>query len=587
MNSFFEQDNLTTLGGGAGGVGGAGGIGGAGGAGGAGSNYTSGEVGAGGNGANGGRGGNGGNGQDGAPGDSAPLYIDGGTNPLTADIIFDLANQPIITMEHKICLKDTFDYGAPSANVWNFGTSSNPINISGTIGQTTYGDRGRHDVIFGTDTYEGFNYVTEVSPNIADAGVDSVICDNNNVYNLWGNTPENGTGTWTVLSGTSTVDNPNQENSTINLVEGVTVLEWKITGNNCCGSTMDTVVITYNTVSVIPTSITGNSLVCIGDTITLEVNSGQIGTGANWEWYEGSCGGTPIGTGAQIDVSPIVPTTYFVAPVNGVCPITPGCYSELVSVGSYSTAPTSLQFSQQNICGHDSTTVKQIGGVLSPGELWYWSIDSCGGQVVGYGDSIVVAPMETTTYYLHANNSQCQEFNCESATLNVISTMVTFEWKDTICGVFDPYDLSGLGNPTGGVFTGPAITNNVFEPALVGPGVYPITYTYYDPVSECYVPIYDVIPVFLTCDDDVTEVNTITPNGDGVNDTWQLDLGKYSAPEVIIYNKWGSVIFRSTKSFVTWDAMYKGNPVASGVYYYIVKFGDEKPQQSGSLNVIR
>ena len=586
-NTYFVQCNVSSNGGGAGGVGGVGGLGGAGGARGLGNPYTN-EVGAGGNGGNGGAGGKGGKGGNGTTGDFALIYLDGGTAPLTQEETFDLVNQPLLTMDNNYCLKDVFNYTFPTPNAWVFGPNSNPIISMGTNGSTEYTDLGRHDVTVGTDLYAGFNYVSEKSPNIADAGRDSVICDNNNIYNLWANAATNGTGTWTVLSGTSTIADINDENSAITLTEGLTVLEWRIDGGNCCGWTADTVQIDYNTVSIIPTSIAGNQLICVGDTITLSVSSGQIGTGANWQWYEGSCGGTPIGTGPQITISPNVITTYFVSPENGNCPITPGCYSETVNVGSTSIIPNNLQLSQQNICGHDSTTIKQIGGVLAPNEIWYWSLDSCGGQTIGFGDSIVVAPMETTTYYLRAGGpTQCEVYNnCISVTLNVISPMVTFEWKDTICGVFDPVDLSNEGSPTGGVFSGPGISNNVFEPALVGAGITPITYTYYDDVSNCYVPIYDFIPVFETCDD-VTLVNTITPNGDGVNDVWNLDLGMYSNPKVVVYNKWGSIIFESNKSFVTWDATYMGEPVASGTYYYIVKFGDEKPQQSGSLTVVR
>jgi hypothetical protein len=40
--------------------------------------------------------------------------------------------------------------------------------------------------------------------------------------------------------------------------------------------------------------------------------NGGLGTGAQWEWYEGSCGGTAVGTGTTITVNPTTTTTYYV-----------------------------------------------------------------------------------------------------------------------------------------------------------------------------------------------------------------------------------------------------------------------------------
>lgn len=67
------------------------------------------------------------------------------------------------------------------------------------------------------------------------------------------------------------------------------------------------------TISTAPTAIVKNkALNCPGDAITLRANGGTVGTNANYYWYTGSCGGTLIGTGQTITVSPTVATTYYV-----------------------------------------------------------------------------------------------------------------------------------------------------------------------------------------------------------------------------------------------------------------------------------
>jgi PKD repeat protein len=52
--------------------------------------------------------------------------------------------------------------------------------------------------------------------------------------------------------------------------------------------------------------------ICIGSSTTLSAVGGSLGSGANWQWYAVSCGGSSVGAGASIIVSPTATTTYFV-----------------------------------------------------------------------------------------------------------------------------------------------------------------------------------------------------------------------------------------------------------------------------------
>lgn len=71
--------------------------------------------------------------------------------------------------------------------------------------------------------------------------------------------------------------------------------------------------LTAKTLSVDPASASrSRTNICPGDAVNLRVNGGTLGTNAVWRWYTGSCGGTLIGTGANITVTPAVTTTYFV-----------------------------------------------------------------------------------------------------------------------------------------------------------------------------------------------------------------------------------------------------------------------------------
>ena len=59
--------------------------------------------------------------------------------------------------------------------------------------------------------------------------------------------------------------------------------------------------------------------VCGGIQVSLGITGGLLGGAASWTWYENGCGsGTAIGTGATINVTPTVSTTYYVR-AEGLC----------------------------------------------------------------------------------------------------------------------------------------------------------------------------------------------------------------------------------------------------------------------------
>lgn len=71
--------------------------------------------------------------------------------------------------------------------------------------------------------------------------------------------------------------------------------------------------------------------------------------------------------------------------------------------------------------------------------------------------------------------------------------------------------------------------------------------------------------------------NTITPNGDGINDQWKIEgLENYSGTEVYLYDRKGFMILKETinkKPFI-WDGKYNSTPVSTGNYWYTIKISD-------------
>jgi gliding motility-associated-like protein len=73
----------------------------------------------------------------------------------------------------------------------------------------------------------------------------------------------------------------------------------------------------------------------------------------------------------------------------------------------------------------------------------------------------------------------------------------------------------------------------------------------------------------------LTVPNGFTPNGDGLNDIFlpvvsNADQIKFYRFEV--YNRWGQLVFESTKPGEGWDGKYNGKQAQFGVYNWSVRF---------------
>ncbi|MCG9911799.1 MAG: T9SS type A sorting domain-containing protein, partial [Flavobacteriales bacterium] len=183
----------------------------------------------------------------------------------------------------------------------------------------------------------------------------------------------------------------------------------------CNTTTCASQTVTVNTLSVAPTGITGISTICAGGNTTLTLSGGSLGTGAVWRWYTGSCGGTLVGSGTSILVSPGSTTTYFVR-AEGTCNTTT-CASQTVTVNTLSVAPTGIT-GTSTICNGNSTTLTLSGGSAGTGAVAQWFSGSCGGTLVGTGNSITVSPGSTTTYFVRYSGT-CNTTTCASQTVTV------------------------------------------------------------------------------------------------------------------------------------------------------------------------
>jgi hypothetical protein len=181
--------------------------------------------------------------------------------------------------------------------------------------------------------------------------------------------------------------------------------------------------LTINNSSVAASSIsTVSTSVNPSATFTLSVVGGSLGTGATWKWYKTSCGGTAIGTGASINVSQTVATTYFVR-AEGTCGMT-DCKSITINMNCGPTSITSNRVAN-TVCKGTSITLT-VQGTVGTGGSWKWYKGGCGvGTICATGSSITVTPTANTTYFVRSMGSTCGTTVCQSISVIVNSAPAT------------------------------------------------------------------------------------------------------------------------------------------------------------------
>jgi gliding motility-associated-like protein len=86
----------------------------------------------------------------------------------------------------------------------------------------------------------------------------------------------------------------------------------------------------------------------------------------------------------------------------------------------------------------------------------------------------------------------------------------------------------------------------------------------------------------------VTIPNAFTPNGDGINDYWNIPVfqkNKYFT--VNVYNRYGTLVFSSIGYGTPWDGTYNGKSLPVGTYYYIIDPKNGGNKLTGSVTILR
>ena len=166
---------------------------------------------------------------------------------------------------------------------------------------------------------------------------------------------------------------------------------------------------------------------CAAGNVDITVSGGSLGTNAQWELFETSCGSAVISTSSNGTFSGVAANssnTYY-ARANGFCNTTT-CVDVDFFLADSSFPATNITSTDTIICQNENITLSLNGGILGTNAQWAWYDDNCGGNQIGTGSSISLNPLATTTYYARAIG-ECNNTICSDITVTTIPHFIELD----------------------------------------------------------------------------------------------------------------------------------------------------------------
>jgi hypothetical protein len=226
---------------------------------------------------------------------------------------------------------------------------------------------------------------------------------------------------------------------------------------NACSGT-DTVTIYVNALPVV--TVTADTSVCDGSSVQLNVTGGS-----SYIWTPSI--GLSNATISNPVATPASTTTYSVSVIDSN-----GCTGSASMTITVNSLPTVTVTQDTAICAGSSVQLNATGGNAY---LWTPSTGLSNATI----SNPVATPSITTSYTVAVTDANgCSNIGNVTVTINPLP-VVTLAPLTSVCDSDPAFALTG-GSPTGGIYSGPGVSGNTFDPSVAGLGTHTITYNYTD-----------------------------------------------------------------------------------------------------------
>ncbi|WP_316765331.1 gliding motility-associated C-terminal domain-containing protein [Pedobacter frigiditerrae] len=317
-----------------------------------------------------------------------------------------------------------------------------------------------------------------------------------------------------------------------------------------------------------PSPVASNSgAACVGKNIQLNVNQG-----VSFSWT----GPNGFTSTAQ---NPIIPNVS----LNSA-----GIYTVTVlnASGCSNTSQTQVQvlplviantnITAATICENETVDLEASGG-----SSYTWlPIDGLSNPNIA---NPIASPKQTTTYKVSVSNGTCSVTKDITITVLKSASANAGEDKKMLFGQSVTLNGNAMGDNVTYLWS-PA--TYLDDPTKLNPIATPpndITYTL-TVQSNCNVSTDEV---FVKVYPKIEIPSAFTPNGDGINDSWNIpSIASFPNPKLKVVNRNGQLVFQSTNT-QPWDGKSNGKNLPTGVYYYTLYLNEDFKTYSGWVLLTR
>ena len=355
---------------------------------------------------------------------------------------------------------------------------------------------------------------------------------------------------WTPSTGLSstTLSNPTAS------PQSTTFYTLVATDANGCQDTIGTTV----TVNSLVISVSSDTSICIGGIATLNTTPGL----ASYSWAP--LNGISNGNGSTTNAGPDSSTTYTITATDAN-----GCTDEatvLVTVNTLNlfAAPDT------GICPGETVQLRSTPGLVT--YLWSPSIELSSANIA----DPIATPVQTRNYTVTATDTNgCS--NSKTITVTVYDRpRADFEYSPVEPSLYLPQvsfiDLSTGANAWWWTFGDGSDSQTQYPVHLYdSAGSYPVTQVVSN-INGCRDSISKVLRMKSTYS--FWLPNAFSPNNDGANEFYKAEAFNIQFEQLMVFNRFGEVLFISNRLEEGWDGNYLGAPAQEGTYVCLVRYRD-------------
>jgi gliding motility-associated-like protein len=367
-------------------------------------------------------------------------------------------------------------------------------------------------------------------------------------------------------------------------------------GTGTCGTAVSNVVTVRVQPAVTPTvSLATPPVQCPGTALTFTAVATDVGTAPTFQWFVNNVAvangptftSSTVVTGDQVRVQ--------VTPTAGLCSTGPA--TATVTVTRTATPQPTLAIVVQPggpVCLGETLTFS-IASVTEagPAPTYQWQVN--GGNVVGATGPVFASTTlrdgQTVTLVLRTTTACGQPVTVVSngVVVRIQPPVVVNAGPDKEILEGTSILLEGTADGTYPVTWTPAAGLTIPPSNPLRPIAAPLVTTTYT-LSAGAGGCASSDQVTVTVRPAIRIPNAFTPNGDGRDDTWQIEfIEQYPENTVTVFNRWGNKIF-SAENYSRaneWRGDINGQPAPVGTYYYVVVTkGPLGRSYAGSITVL-